>query len=132
VPTYNSNPSLIRERIRKTKNEADFVALKASVLRAEHVNRKALEVALREIMLAIKQIIEASMLTDGEKREILQNLSQIPVTVDQVRKDQTKAVLAVEAAEGNGHSDDGEDENGPEKVLAKKARRTGTKAGIRP
>lgn len=97
-----SSPKLVTQRIAKLRNESEHVALRTSVLRGDHINRKALELGLMEIMLAIKQIIETSKLSDGEKREILQNLAQIPVTVDQVRKDQTKAVLAIEAAESNG------------------------------
>jgi hypothetical protein len=99
-----ASPQLEKQRIAKTKNEAEFVKLKTSILRAEHINRKALELGLREIVLAVRQIIEASKLSDEEKREIFQNLSQIPVTVDQLRKDQTKLVEEVEATTGNGHT----------------------------
>jgi hypothetical protein len=65
MPTHVS-PTLISERIKKTRNEAEFVPLKTSVLREDHINRKALELGLREIVLAIKQIIEAFKLTAAE------------------------------------------------------------------
>jgi hypothetical protein len=79
------------------------VALKTSILRGDHLNREKLELALREVMLAIKQIIEGSKLAQAEKLEIFQNLSQIPIIIAETKRDQTKALSRQQAAAGNGN-----------------------------
>jgi hypothetical protein len=129
VPT-KSSAALLAQRTIRTKHEAEYIKLRTAILRGEHVHHKALERGLQQICPEVERIILASKLTAAEKNEILQNIRQIPITIDQIRRDQSKAVLAVEAT-GNGASSDA-DEDGPKKVSAKKARRTGTKAEIEP
>ena len=84
------------------KKEDELVELRMSIMRGQHLERAKLEVALQEVMLAIKQIIEASKLAQAEKLEILQNLSQIPVVIEETKRDQAKTVEAHESAKGNG------------------------------
>ena len=106
MPTRHYAP-LTAARIRKLKNEAEFVALKSSILRGDHLQRQKLSAALLDLMLAVRQIIEGSKLTAQEKDEIFQNLSQIPITVEQARRDQRRAL-----AKGEGKPRNRDDGNG--------------------
>jgi hypothetical protein len=99
-----SEATLTDQRILKTRAEAEYVALKNRILRGDHLHREKLETALMEVTLAIRQIIESSKLTAEEKNEIYQNLAQIPVTIEYVRKDQTRALAKGEIKPGNGDS----------------------------
>jgi hypothetical protein len=74
-------------------------------MRGEYLHRGKLELAWRDVMLAIKQIIEGSKLAQAEKLEILQNLSQIAIATEQIKRDQARAVEVAETAEGNSHRD---------------------------
>jgi hypothetical protein len=101
MPTY-SPQALTGARIRKTRNEAEFIALKSSIVRGDHLNRAMLEAVLSDVTNAIRQIIEATPLTPGEKGEIYQNLGQIPITLAQARQDQRRALAKAEGEPING------------------------------
>jgi hypothetical protein len=88
---YSPRP-LTEARVTKTKCETEFIRLKSSILRGEHLHREKLETMLSDTMLAIKQIVQGSNLSVAEKDEVLQNLSQIPVTIAQARQAQRRAL----------------------------------------
>jgi hypothetical protein len=98
-----TDSNLTRHRIEKTKKERELVDLRTAILEGRYVNRERLGASMTDVFLACKQIVTASRnLTETEKADLFRSLASIPVTVDQ------------------------------EKVLAKKAHRTGAKAEIKP
>jgi hypothetical protein len=81
MPTYNPS-ALTRLRALRTRNEATLISIRSGILRGDYLDRKKLELPLREIMLAIKQIIESSReLTRDEKLELLTKHATIPMPV---------------------------------------------------
>jgi hypothetical protein len=79
MPTI-PGPELTKWRIAKTRNEAEYIELKTPILAGNHLDRQKLELAMREICLAIKEIVMGSrQLSREEKLELLQKLAAIPV-----------------------------------------------------
>jgi hypothetical protein len=103
VRHQSSSAELTAARVRKIKDESEFVRLKSSVMRGDHLHRERLEKAMGEVLLAVKQIVEASRLTNAEKSEIYQNLQSIPSIISEAKRDRTKVFHEAEATNGNGN-----------------------------
>jgi hypothetical protein len=79
MPRYYDTAELTQARAIRTQRESENIALRTSILRGDHINREALTLALRDVMLAVKQIIESSKnLNQAEKIQLLTELTQIP------------------------------------------------------
>jgi hypothetical protein len=102
---YSPAP-LTKARIAKTKSEVEFIQLKSSILRGDHLHRQKLESVLTDIVLGIRQVIEGSKLTQDEKEEIFQNLSQLPIAIAQTRQAQRRALAKAEGEQPNGGNGD--------------------------
>ena len=72
------------ERLRKTKEEADSVALKNAIMRSDFLPRRELERLLAEIAGAMVQTIKASPLPRESQDDLRRALSAIPVTIRSV------------------------------------------------
>ena len=98
-------PPLTQARIKKTRLEAEYIALQTAIMRGEVLHFGKLLEALGEMVEAIRAVIAASRLSGEERAEIRQNLDQIFVTLAQARKEQRRSLAKTEGKGRDGDSD---------------------------
>jgi hypothetical protein len=73
--------SLFAERLRKTAEEADKVAIANAVSRGELLSRSELMQAMAHVADAMVGVIENSGLSREDKEQIRRNLASIPIVI---------------------------------------------------
>jgi len=92
------------ERLRKTREEADHMALKNAVLRCELLPKALITQAMENIFVTIRQLIEASSMSTIEKKDLMDAIFNWPVAVRNVEQKVTKEIKFAKAAEENGEN----------------------------
>jgi hypothetical protein len=94
------------ERLRKTKEEADNMALKNAILRGESLPKGLMTPAMEEVFIVVKQMVTASSMTTLEKRDLLNTIANWPVAVKNVAQKASKQIALVkEAGKANGNGE---------------------------
>lgn len=86
------------ERLRRTRAEANSLELKTAILAREYLNRRNLFPALGSIIIESGRIIDSSPLSAETKAELRQQLSTIPVILEQHAEAQNGTLAAGELA----------------------------------
>lgn len=77
VDKKSTDKTIEQERLRKTREEADKIALENAKLRGELVDLPTVEKAIEDICVTVRAKVLGSSLTDEEKDEILESLYKL-------------------------------------------------------
>jgi hypothetical protein len=110
--------SMAQERLATQRAVRRRVELNNAILEASVVDKATLMQGLGRIADAMVSRITASSLSRDEQNDLLRELSSIPVTLDEVAREQTRLPRAGQ------HADDGEDDVGDDVAAGRQTKKT--------
>lgn len=94
--------NLHAQKLRKTREEADKVALANAITRAEYINRVELEELHASIAAGIRTIVRSSPLPRETQDEVLRSISGLKVRVAGIAAAQRRGMNGEASGHGNG------------------------------